>query len=96
VTVSLDLCESLPLYDEAKSCKPNQHVISLCCEPVNKKRCTELSKTKGDVQSKAKLITSKVFFVLPLSWLTDAERASSLIHDAVSPAFSGLQKTNER
>jgi hypothetical protein len=33
--------------------------------------------------------------VLPLSWLTDAEKVSSLIRDAASPAFSGFQKTNE-
>jgi hypothetical protein len=26
--------------------------------------------------------------------LTDAEKASSLIRDAASPAFSGFQKTN--
>jgi len=39
--------------------------------------------------------SSKAFLVLPLSWLTDAEKVSSLIRDAASPAFSGFQKTNE-
>jgi hypothetical protein len=33
------------------------------------------------------LLTSKAFFIFPLSWLTDAERASGLIRDAASPAF---------
>jgi hypothetical protein len=37
--------------------------------------------------AKLKYITSKAFLILPLSWLTEAERASGLIREATSPAL---------
>jgi hypothetical protein len=45
-------------------------------------------KTSISVQRQTKNhVTSKAFFILPPSWLTEAERASGLIRAAASPVF---------
>jgi hypothetical protein len=49
-----------------------------------------IRQTKSDVQPTE---SSKRHTLL--SWLTEAERATSLIHYAASPAFDGFQMTND-
>jgi len=50
-----------------------------------RKRAVRLYRAKPSKKRKKERHTSKAFLILPLSWLTEAERASGLIRDAASP-----------